>query len=58
MEMSTLLVIAAVLVAVWLAALIVFKVAGFAIHLLLLVGLVLLAVGLFRRGARAVRRRM
>lgn len=56
--MSLLVMLAVVLMVIWLGALIVFKVAGFAIHLLLIVGLVLLAVGLFRRGAGAIRRRM
>jgi hypothetical protein len=56
--MSLLVMLAVVLMVIWLGALIVFKIAGFAIHLLLIAGLVLLAVGLFRRGSDAVRRRL
>jgi Family of unknown function (DUF5670) len=56
--MSVLLLIGAVLVVIWLLALIVFKVVGFAIHLLLIVGIILLIVGFVRRGASEIRRRV
>ncbi|HEX8244871.1 MAG TPA: DUF5670 family protein [Longimicrobium sp.] len=48
----------AVLVVLWLLALLFFKVVDFAIHLLLIAGLVLLVLGFVRRGAAAVRRRV
>jgi hypothetical protein len=38
-----------VLVIVWLLGLVVFKVAGFLIHLLVIVGVIMLIVGLFKR---------
>ena len=40
------------------AALVVFKVVGFAIHLLLIAGIILLIWGFVRRGAASVRRRV
>jgi hypothetical protein len=39
----------ALLVVVWLAALVIFKVAGFLIHLVLIIGVILLIVGFIRR---------
>ena len=56
--MTGLLMLGAVLVVIWLLALIVFKVVGFAIHLLLIVGIILLIAGVIRRGAGAVRNRL
>lgn len=56
--MSVLLLLGAVLVVVWILALVVFKVVGFAIHLLLIAGIILLVWGFVRRGADAVRRRI
>jgi hypothetical protein len=56
--MKGLLMLGAVLVVVWLLALIVFKVVGFAIHLLLIAGIILLILGVVRRGANAVRNRV
>ncbi len=56
--MTGLLLIGAVLVVIWLLALLVFKIVGFAIHLLLIAGLILLVLGFVRRGANAVRRRV
>jgi Family of unknown function (DUF5670) len=47
--MQGLVSIGIVLVIAWAAALIVFKVAGFLIHLLLIVGAIMLIVGLARR---------
>ena len=52
------LVLAAVLVVLWLLGVLVLKLAGFAIHLLLIAGLILLVWGLVRRGASEVRRRV
>jgi len=56
--MGMLMLIGAVLVVIWLLALVIFKVVGFAIHLLLIAGIVLLIWGFVRRGADAVRRRV
>jgi hypothetical protein len=56
--MKMLLAIGAVLVVLRLLALLFFKVVGFAIHLLLIAGLILLVVGFVRRGPAAVRRRV
>lgn len=56
--MGMLMLIGAVLVVIWLLALLVFKVVGFAIHLLLIAGIILLIWGFVRRGADAVRRRV
>ena len=39
----------ALLVVIWVAAFIVFKVAGFFIHLVLIVGVILLILGMIRR---------
>jgi hypothetical protein len=39
----------ALLVIVWVAAFVIFKVAGFFIHLVLIVGVILLILGLIRR---------
>ena len=47
--MKGLVSVGALLIVVWLAALVIFKVAGFLIHLILLVGLVMLVLGLIRR---------
>jgi hypothetical protein len=46
----------AVLVVAWLVGLVLFKTAGFLIHLLLLVGAVMLVIGLVKRGSRAMSR--
>ncbi len=46
----------AVLVVAWLVGFLVFKTAGFLIHLLLLVGAVMLVIGLVKRGSRAISR--
>jgi hypothetical protein len=48
-----------VLVIAWLLGLVVFKVAGFLIHLLVIVGVIMLIVGLFKRvsGGLSSRRR-
>jgi hypothetical protein len=47
--MGGLLGLAVLLLVCWLVALLVFKVAGFAIHLLVLVAIVLFVLGLIRR---------
>lgn len=57
-RMKGLLALGALLVVLWLVALMVFKVVGFAIHLLLLAGVVFVVLAVVRRGASAVRRRM
>jgi len=57
-EMKGLLLLGAVLVVIWILALVVFKVVGFAIHLLLIAGIILLILGVVRRGANAVRDRV
>ena len=44
------------LVVLWAVAWLVFKVAGFLIHLLLIVGIIVLIVGLVKRAGRAVSR--
>ena len=44
------------LVVLWLVAWLVFKVAGFFIHLLLIVGIIMLIMGLVKRAGRAVSR--
>jgi Family of unknown function (DUF5670) len=44
------------LIVVWIVAGLLFKTAGFLIHLLLIVGAIMLIVGLLKRGARAVSR--
>jgi len=56
--MAGLLLLGAVLVVIWIVALLVFKIVGFAIHLLLIAGLILLVWGFVRRGASEVRRRI
>jgi hypothetical protein len=56
--MGILMLLGIVLVVLWLLAFLAFKIVGFAIHLLLIVGLILLVVGFLRRGADAVRRRV
>jgi hypothetical protein len=44
------------LLVVWAVAWLVFKTAGFLIHLLLIAGIIMLVIGLVKRGARAVSR--
>ena len=44
------------LVVLWAVAWLVFKTAGFLIHLLLIVGVIMLIVGLVKRAGRAVSR--
>jgi hypothetical protein len=44
------------LVILWAVAWLVFKTAGFFIHLLLIVGIIMLILGLLKRGRRAVSR--
>jgi hypothetical protein len=56
--MGIMMLLGAVLVVIWLLALVIFKMVGFAIHLLLIAGIVLLIWGFVRRGADAVRRRV
>ena len=56
--MRILLILGAVLVVLWLLALLTFKIVGFAIHLLLIAGIILLVMAFVRRGANAVRRRL
>jgi hypothetical protein len=56
--MRGLMVLGAVLVVLWLAGVIFFKVVGFAIHLLLIAGVILLVLAVVRRGGDAVRRRL
>ncbi len=45
-----------VLVVLWAVAYLVFKTAGFLIHLLLIVGAIMLVIGLVKRAGRAVSR--
>ena len=47
--MSGLIPIGILLVIAWVLGLVVFKVAGFLIHLLVIVGVIMLIVGFFRR---------
>jgi hypothetical protein len=47
--MQNLVSIGIVLIIAWAVAFVVFKLAGFLIHLLLIVGAIMLLVGLFRR---------
>ncbi|MBX6365183.1 MAG: lmo0937 family membrane protein [Gemmatimonadetes bacterium] len=47
--MGALVWIAIVLFIIWLIGLIVFKAAGFGIHILLIIAVILLIIGLFRR---------
>ena len=56
--MKMLMAVGVVLVVLWVLGLLFFKIVGFAIHLLLIVGWILLVVGFVRRGAAAVRRRV
>ncbi|HEY7612739.1 MAG TPA: DUF5670 family protein [Gemmatimonadales bacterium] len=44
------------LIVVWAVAGLLFKTAGFLIHLLLIVGAIMLIVGLVKRGSRAISR--
>lgn len=52
--MHVLLWIGIVLLALWLLGFLVFKVVGFAIHLLLIAAVVMIIWGLVKRGARKV----
>jgi predicted anti-sigma-YlaC factor YlaD len=45
-----------VLVVLWAVAYLVFKTAGFLIHLLLIIGAIMLVIGLVKRAGRAVSR--
>jgi hypothetical protein len=45
-----------VLLVLWAVAYLVFKTAGFLIHLLLIVGAIMLVIGLLKRAGRAVSR--
>ena len=45
-----------VLLVLWAVAYLVFKTAGFLIHLLLIVGAIMLVIGLLKRASRAVSR--
>ena len=47
--MKGLVSLGALLVVIWAAAFVIFKVAGFFIHLVLIVGVILLILGLIRR---------
>ncbi|HEX2248997.1 MAG TPA: DUF5670 family protein [Gemmatimonadales bacterium] len=47
--MQNLISIGILLVVAWVVGFLVFKVAGFLIHLLIIVGIIMLLVGLFRR---------
>ena len=47
--MQSFISIGILLVVAWVVAFVVFKLAGFLIHLLLIVGVIMLLVGLFRR---------
>ena len=58
MHWKSLLAIAAVLVVLWIVAVVVFKIVGFAIHLLVLAAIIFAVFALVRRGANAVRRRI
>jgi hypothetical protein len=49
--MRGLIPIGIVLVIAWVLGLVVFKVAGFLIHLLIIVGIIMLVVGFFKRSA-------
>lgn len=52
--MHPLILLGVALVVLWLLAFVVFKVIGFAIHLLLIAAVVMIAWGLLKRGARKV----
>lgn len=58
MHWKSLLAVAAVLVVLWIVAVVVFKIVGFAIHLLVLAAVIFAVFALVRRGASAVRRRI
>ena len=47
--MQNLISIGILLVVAWVVGFLVFKVAGFLIHLLIIVGIIMLALGVFRR---------
>jgi Family of unknown function (DUF5670) len=49
MAMQNLISIGILLVVAWVVGFLVFKVAGFLIHLLVIIGIIMLAVGFFRR---------
>ena len=51
--MRGLIPIGIVLVIVWVVGLVVFKVAGFLIHLLVIIGIIMLIVGFFKRLSRS-----
>ena len=51
--MRGLIPIGIVLVIVWVVGLLVFKVAGFLIHLLVIIGIIMLIVGFFKRLSRS-----
>jgi membrane-bound ClpP family serine protease len=51
--MRGLIPIGIVLVILWVLGLVVFKVAGFLIHLLVIVGIIMLIVGFFKRLSRS-----
>ncbi len=54
--MKGLVSIGIVLLVLWAVAYLVFKTAGFLIHLLLIVGAIMLVIGLLKRAGRAVSR--
>lgn len=56
--MGVLLLLGIVLLIVWIVALVVFKVVGFAIHLLLIAAIIAIILHFVRRGANAVNRRV
>ncbi|HSU17049.1 lmo0937 family membrane protein [Longimicrobium sp.] len=56
--MRGLMMLAVVLVVLWVVGVLFFKIVGFAIHLLLIAGIILLILAVVRRGANAVRRRV
>jgi hypothetical protein len=53
--MSTFISIGILLVIAWIVGFLVFKLAGFLIHLLVIVGVIMLIVGLFKRMSGDVR---
>ena len=52
--MHPLILLGLALAVLWILALVVFKVVGFAIHVVLIVAVVMIAWGLLKRGARKV----
>lgn len=56
--MGALLILGLVLLVLWVLAVVAFKVAAFAIHLLLIVGIILIVAHFVRRGTNAARRRV